>query len=256
MVFFPLTRTPRLCDGGRLSVGGHAVRLKVNPRARRVSLRLDAARREIVAIAPSERRLKEAAAFAGERLPWIRAQLEALPVAEPLVAGAVIEVLGRPCRLESAARRTETGLFEEAAGLRLAALGDGEIFGVRAIRLLKAHALQVLSERTACHAAALGRRAPPVTLTDAKGRWGSCKPPRPGTDELGAIRYSWRLVLAPYEVADYVAAHECAHLIEANHGPRFWALVRGLTRRTSESRAWLRAHGARLQAVGRPPPAA
>jgi predicted metal-dependent hydrolase len=94
-----------------------------------------------------------------------------------------------------------------------------------------------------------------VAVADAKGRWGSCRPARPSgrgrTGDTGSIRYSWRLVLAPFEVADYVAAHECAHLLEANHGPRFWAHVRALNGPEKAPRAWLRQHGARLHAFGR-----
>jgi len=69
--------------------------------------------------------------------------------------------------------------------------------------------------------------------------------------EVGRIRYSWRLLLSPPTVLDYVCAHECAHLIEANHSPRFWAVVHGLIGDERPHRAWLRTHGARLHAVGR-----
>jgi predicted metal-dependent hydrolase len=90
---------------------------------------------------------------------------------------------------------------------------------------------------------------PKVTVADARSRWGSCKPGPRGT--AGVIRYSWRLALAPFAVADYVAAHECAHLRELNHGPRFWAHVRALVGDERRHRAWLRAEGARLHAFGR-----
>jgi predicted metal-dependent hydrolase len=91
---------------------------------------------------------------------------------------------------------------------------------------------------------------PKVAVADAKGRWGSCRAGRLG--QPGSIRYSWRLALAPFAVADYVAAHECAHLLELNHGPRFWAHVRALVGEAAPHRAWLRAEGARLHAFGRP----
>jgi hypothetical protein len=81
---------------------------------------------------------------------------------------------------------------------------------------------------------------------DARSRWGSCTPARPG--RAASIRLSWRLALAPFAVADYVVAHECAHLIEANHGPRFWALVRSRVGDERRHRAWLRAEGGRLHA--------
>ena len=113
---------------------------------------------------------------------------------------------------------------------------------------LKRRALAVLGERTAHYAARLGAPAPKVAVADAKSRWGSCHPGRAGGE--GSIRYSWRLALAPFEVADYVAAHECAHLLELNHGPRFWAHVRDLVGDPRRHRAWLRAHGARLHAFG------
>ena len=89
-----------------------------------------------------------------------------------------------------------------------------------------AEAFTVLAKRTAHYADRLGAPLPKVTVADAKSRWGSCKPGPRGT--AGSIRYSWRLALAPFEVADYVAAHECAHLLELNHGPKFWAHVRRL----------------------------
>jgi hypothetical protein len=117
------------------------------------------------------------------------------------------------------------------------------------VRVLKVHALQALGERTGVHAAALGKPVPKVGVMDARTRWGSCTLARPGREP--AIRYSWRLVLAPWEVMDYVAAHECAHLIHADHGPRFWAVVAGLVSDVKRPRAWLRAHGPRLHAVGR-----
>ena len=92
-------------DGDRLDVAGAAVRLKVNHRARRVSLRLDRARREIVATAPSPRRLAEAAAFARERAGWIAERLAELPQTAPLSPGMLVEVFGRPARLEAGSGR-------------------------------------------------------------------------------------------------------------------------------------------------------
>jgi hypothetical protein len=171
--------------------------------------------------------------------------------------GDVIEVFGQPHRLEPAESRLKAGFYEDEAGHGvLRAFGEGEAFARSVVRLLKRHALSVLTERTQVHAAALGRPAPKVAVADAKGRWGSCRPARaPGRGvkgDTGSIRYSWRLALAPFEVADYVAAHECAHLLEANHGPRFWAQVRAIHGPEKVPRAWLRQHGARLHAFGRP----
>lgn len=244
-----LSRGPALADGDRLEVAGAPVRLKVNRRARRVSLRLDRTRREIVATAPSLRRLPEAAAFARERAVWIAERLAELPPAEALAPGMVIEVFGRPVRLEAGAGRARWIEPVDGSTPRIAAMGEGEGFTRAVILVIRKKAAEVLTARTAHYARALGAPMPKVTVADAKSRWGSCKPGPRGTP--GSIRYSWRLALAPFEVADYVAAHECAHLLELNHGPRFWAHVRGLVGDERRHRAWLRSEGARLHAFGR-----
>jgi len=115
-------------------------------------------------------------------------------------------------------------------------------------RALRREALTIFMARAVHHCAALGAAAPSLRLTDARGRWGSCTPPRGG--QRGSIRLSWRLAMAPFAVADYVVVHECAHLLEANHGPRFWAHVDRLVGDHRPHRAWLRAHGAALHAFG------
>ena len=123
------------------------------------------------------------------------------------------------------------------------------------VRALKAEARRILTERTEVHARAVGRPMPAVAITDPRARWGSCTPPRTrgfgAAAEVGRIRYSWRLVLAPPAVLDYVAAHECAHLVEANHSRKFWAVVHSINGDHRPHRDWLKAHGARLHAFGR-----
>ena len=236
-------------DGDRLEVAGTAVTLRVNRRARRVSLRLDRTRREIVATAPSSRRLPEAAAFARERAGWIAERIAELPDATPIHPGMVLEVFGEPVRLEAGTGRAKWLATANGEPARIVAMGEGEGYARAVILMLKKRSLAVLGERTEVYAAMLGAASPKVTVADAKGRWGSC---RPGVREgAAAIRYSWRLALAPFEVADYVAAHECAHLLELNHSPRFWAHVQALVGDPKAHRAWLRAEGARLHAFGR-----
>lgn len=238
-----------LNDGDQLEVAGLPVRLKVNRRARRVSLRLDRTRREIVATAPTPRRLAEAAAFARERAGWIAERLAELPSALPLAPGMLIEVFGRPVRLEAGSGRARWIEPIDGSTPRIAAMGDGEGYARAVILVVRKKALEVLAARTAHYAERLGAPMPKVSVADAKSRWGSCRPGPRGTP--GVIRYSWRLALAPFEVADYVAAHECAHLLELNHGPRFWAHVRALVGDERRHRDWLRAEGARLHAFGR-----
>lgn len=233
-----------------VQVAGVSVRLRVNARARRVSLRVDAARREATATAPSARRLRDALAFAQARAGWIAERLAAAPERRPLAPGAMVPLGGAPCRLERAGMRIAPRIVpatpEEPS--RLIASGEGETYARAALRALKAEALRRLSARTAAHVDALGLPQPPVAVADPKGRWGSCRAPHRG--DPGAIRYSWRLVMAPPGVLDYVAAHEAAHLVRADHSPEYWAVVARLYGDPTAARRWLRDHGPALHAVG------
>ena len=83
-------------------------------------------------------------------------------------------------------------------------------------------------------------------MRDQKSRWGSC------TSD-GQLSFSWRLILAPSYVLDYVTAHEVAHLVEMNHGARFWRLVDRAVPRLEAARQWLHDHGAELHRYGPSP---
>jgi hypothetical protein len=161
---------------------------------------------------------------------------------------AQIAVFGRPCRLEPDGRRPRMSRSDGDDGVRITGCGEGRADAQLVARALKAEARRVFSGRVGRHCETLGVTAPPrLLITDTRSRWGSCTQARPG--RTAAIRLSWRLALAPLAVADYVAAHECSHLIEANHGPRFWALVGDLIGDPRPHRAWLRRHGPSLQAL-------
>ena len=90
-------------------------------------------------------------------------------------------------------------------------------------------------------AEALGVAYTRIAIRDQRTRWGSCSP-------RGALSFNWRLVLAPFDVLDYVVVHELCHLHEPNHSPRFWRLVAGRRPGWREQRSWLREHGAELLA--------
>jgi hypothetical protein len=107
------------------------------------------------------------------------------------------------------------------------------------VRLARAE----LGRRARLYAQEIGRPITRVGVRDTKSRWGSCS-------AKGALSFSWRLVLAPEPVVDYVVAHEVAHLAEMNHGPRFWRLVRTLTPDCATQRAWLKRHRSGLFAYG------
>ncbi|MGB6766784.1 MAG: SprT family zinc-dependent metalloprotease, partial [Methyloceanibacter sp.] len=108
---------------------------------------------------------------------------------------------------------------------------------------LKRQAHQDLKARVGVHANRLDLMPSRIFVRDQTTRWGSCS-------TTGALSFSWRLVLAPPFVLDYLAAHEVAHLGHMNHGPRFWGLVERTMPRHEEARSWLRKHGASLHRYG------
>jgi len=222
-------------DGRRVPV-----RLVINPRARRISVRIDPTRREAVAVSPSKRQVSRTLAFAAERAGWIAQQLARIPVGLAFAPGARIPFRGRLVELVAERGRSAPRLAGETL---VAPTPEGADFAGRVRRFLVAEARKALIERVAAHAATLAVTPTRVTVKDTKSRWGSCT-------AGGALAFSWRIILAPDAVIDYLAAHEVAHLREMNHGPRFWACVKACCPDHVSARAWLRRHGADLHRYG------
>ncbi len=234
----------RFQNGQRLPLeGGGSVLLKVNPRARRISIRIDARTGEAIATAPSERRLTDAVAFVRTRTAWIAERTAAQAQARTLVPGGQVQLAGRPVRLEASGTAGAARLVDEANGPAILSGGEGEAFARRVVNLLKREARARLEARTQHHLRALGQKPVAVSITDARSRWGSCSP------HNRTIRYSWRVVMAPPEVLDYLAAHEVAHLVHADHSPAYWKVVESLIGDHRPFRRWLREHGPALHAV-------
>ncbi len=217
------------------------VRLEVNPKARRLILRLDERNREAVAVAPSKRKIGEAAEFARDRLDWIAEHLQALPEHVLLEDGAKIKLRGEDCRISLTGEGRLPKLIIGTPHI-LSLPGQSDTIGRRAERYLKKAARSDLSDAVIRYCDRLGVEARRVTVKDTRSRWGSC------TSD-GRLAFSWRLVMAPPDVLQYVAAHECAHLLEMNHSPAFWAHVETCRPTWKQERAWLRKHGRDLHAV-------
>jgi len=216
------------------------VRFVVHPRARRVSVRICPVRRQAIATAPSKRMLKQAEKFAAERIGWIAKELARLPQGVTLLPGAHAPLRGIAHELVFEHGR---GAPRIEAGRVIVPAPDVELFEARLVRFLKAEAHKDLSARVAEYAAKLDVRASTIQVKELRSRWGSCS-------IGGALAFSWRVVLAPPFVLDYLAAHEVAHLREMNHSRRFWAQVRRALPDFERGRVWLHAHGATLHSIG------
>lgn len=232
-------------NGQRLPLEGLTARLSVNPRARRLSIRIDARAGEAVLIAPSERKLAEVVAFARTKTSWMRERLAERPQGTPIQPGAIIDLFGRPTRLIATGGAGAARLTEDAHGPLIASGGEGDAYARRVENLFKRVARDTLQTRTDVHLRTLGQRPVKMSIADPKSRWGSCSP------HNRSIRYSWRVIMAPPAVIDYLAAHEVAHLVHADHSPAYWAVVQRLVGDHRPHRKWLRENGPALHAVGR-----
>ena len=220
------------------------MRLSVNPRARRLSIRIDAKAGEAVAVAPSERHLKQVVAFAATKLDWINERLSARLETRPLVPGGEVSWLGRQVRLEATGGAGAARFYETADGPVIRSGGEGEAYSRRIENWFKRAAREFLTQRTDHYLKVLNLPPVRVSIVDTCSRWGSCSP------HNRSIRYSWRVIMAPEAVADYLAAHEVAHLVHGDHSPAYWAVVHQLVGDHRPYRHWLKTHGAGLHAVG------
>ena len=219
------------------------LRLEVNPKARRLILRLDHKSREAVAVAPHQRMLVEAAGFAQEKAAWIAEQLSKVPDNIPFIPGSVIPFRGEDLHLSMDGTGRLARIEDRDGTQTLVAPGMPETFHKRVERFLKKMATEDLTFYVKHHCELLGVRAKRISVKDTSSRWGSCS-------SEGVLSFSWRLVCAPPDVLNYVAAHECAHLLEMNHSKRFWAHVERCMPDYKLFRFWLDKHGAALHALG------
>ncbi|KEP71290.1 zinc metalloprotease [Thioclava dalianensis] len=211
--------------------------LRRSARARRFSLRVSRADGRVALTIPTGASEREALAFARSQSEWLRATLADIAPPCVLRAGGTVLFEGRelvitPTRVRSPQCDADRLLVPENP----ARLGPSvEAFFKHAARLR-------LHRASAQYAEQLGRSYTRITLRDTRSRWGSCS-------SSGALSYSWRLIMAPPEVLDYVAAHEVAHLVEMNHSAAFWSQVARLRPGYKSERAWLKREGSRLHAV-------
>lgn len=221
------------------------VELRRAPTARRLTLRVRSAHRDAVLTVPSRTSLGTARAFAERHVDWLRERLARLPEPVPFVDGALIPVRGTSHRVvaKTAGRGLTRAVKDPAGKPTIVVAGPPEHLARRVTDFLKREARRDLEAAVAKHAATLRVNPGKIRLGDATSRWGSCSP-------RGGLAFSWRLILAPPHVLDYLAAHEVAHRREMNHGPRFWATVARLRPDYEISEAWLRAHGAGLHRYG------
>ncbi|MBW6419002.1 M48 family metallopeptidase [Celeribacter sp. PS-C1] len=212
------------------------VTLRRSSRAKRLSLRVSRLDGRVTLSMPTRLPEREALAFLREKEDWIRKHLGTRAPEQSAAFGARVPFLGREVEIvpgQGRRARLNDG--------RLEVPGEAARVAAPVKAFLKLEAQMRLREASDRYAALLGTDYGRITLRDPRSRWGSCT-------SAGNLMYSWRLVMAPVEVLDYVAAHEVAHRLEMNHSDRFWAHVARVCPDHAAHRRWLHTEGEKLHA--------
>ena len=237
--------------------------LRRSSRARRFSLQVSEPRRGAILTMPVYSSFADADEFLSRHLDWLKERVAGLSEPVPFTHGAIVPLRGFAHLIRFAGTVRQRGVvwLEEADDMkvapawpqgarlpirrlpRLVVAGEPDHAPRRMLDWLKRQAHQDLKARVGVHANRLDLMPSRIFVRDQTTRWGSCS-------TTGALSFSWRLVLAPPFVLDYLAAHEVAHRGHMNHGPRFWGLVERTMPRHEEARSWLCKHGASLHRYG------
>jgi predicted metal-dependent hydrolase len=218
------------------------VHVRVSRRAQRLALKIDAVGDAVELVLPPRTSLPQALNFLKTNRAWVESRLAALPPRVTFEDGKSVPVLGEPHRIRQVARSGEHGpVWIEDGEIRVS--GDKAHLARRVRDFLKERARAEIGRRARRLAQQIDKTVGRVTVRDTTTRWGSCS-------ANGNMAFSWRLVMAPEPVLTYVVAHEVAHLVEMNHGPRFWKLVNRLVPHVERHRDWLNANRAWLLRIG------
>lgn len=206
---------------------------RLSTRARRLRLSVSRLGGQVEVVIPAGVGPDEARRFAADNRGWIM----------KAVRGSASQIRPRfgdvfPLEGHDLVLRRAVGKTEEAEGAHLSLACDEADLPRALGALCRKLARARLHASVGNHAGRLGLPIPPFRIKDTSSRWGSCS-------ARGNLNFSWRLVMMPPGILDYVAAHEVSHLIELNHSPDFWRIVERLCPQYRDRRKWLRTEGPR-----------
>lgn len=222
------------------------IEFRRHPKARRLTLRVSPTNRAVIITAPTYCSDHDTISFLERHRSWLHQQLEKLPEPAPFQNGSILPLRGVEHEIVFAGKCRGKGVVwtdEEDSTPKIHVAGNEEFAPRRLHNWLKKEARADLVEKSCWHAENLGLSFRKIMIKDQRSRWGSC------SSRL-VLSYSWRLIMAPPNVLEYVAAHEVAHLQEMNHGPNFWKLVAKTMPDYEEAKNWLRAEGMNLHRYG------
>ncbi|MBB5047655.1 hypothetical protein HNR60_002412 [Rhodopseudomonas rhenobacensis] len=222
-----------------------AIRLRRHRRARRYTLRIHPSDREAILTMPPRGTLVDAKEFAQRHGAWIAARLGRLPKAAPFHPGTLLPLRGVDHKIvhRAGVRGTVWAETRDSGERILCVAGEPEHIDRRVHDFLKREARRDLAKAAQHYADLLGVKVTRISIRDQSSRWGSCT-------SAGSLSFSWRLILAPPYVLDYLAAHEVGHLVEMNHSTKFWRVVGKVCPQMERAKKWLDGFGNDLHRYG------
>ncbi|MBI2717955.1 MAG: M48 family metallopeptidase [Rhizobiales bacterium] len=235
--------SPKSLDPALLAIAGTAiaVRFRRHAGARRLVLRLSSDGTAALVTVPKGVSRNQALDFVRRSEIWLAEHLGQRGETIRLAPGQVIPLRGLDHEIRHVASRRGTVVADPGASL-IHVAGSPEHVARRLLDWLKTAARAELSRASRKYAEAMQVKYRRLSIRDQRSRWGSCS-------ASGDLSYSWRLILAPAYVLDYVAAHEVAHLRHLNHGPAFWRMVLTHCPEASRAKKWLKLHGQSVHRV-------
>jgi len=213
--------------------------LKINPRAKRMALRVDPKKRVVNLVLPKRASMRSAYTFALEHKYWIREKIAELPERIEFSDGAILSILGEPTEVKVNYDKTLKTTDIQLINKELLVSTNKENPNPRIKRFIINYAKERLSTLAHEKAARIDQKIADISVKDTTSRWGSCS-------HDAKLSFSWRLIFAPYKAFDYVVAHEVAHLRVMDHSPAFWAECEALCDDYSQGKTWMRRHSGDL----------
>jgi predicted metal-dependent hydrolase len=179
--------------------------------------------------------------FIQQKADWVTRTREKIKSAQPAskkqyADGEKFLFLGSLFEMRIVERQKPSLQFDNVFTLSQSAREKGEAYFVR---WYKEQAFEIISERVRQYSEKYNFTPKEVKISSAKTRWGSCS-------STGTLNFTWRLVMSPLEVIDYVVVHELAHLRVKNHSSKFWRVVESIYPEYKKQRKWLRENGEKL----------
>lgn len=227
------------------TVGGRTLPLAIrqNTRAKNITLRIEPGARGLKVTVPPGVHNAEIERFLARQSSWLITKLDQVPDHALIGKGMKVPIRGVPHMI---IREDGRGISHQRygdEGGELVVYGDDRFVARRVADYLKTAANQDIGPLVRHHTTIIGRHAKSVRYKDTKSRWGSCS-------SDGNLSFSWRIMMAPPTVINYLVAHEVAHLVHMDHSPRFWAQCEALCPDMKRAKDWLRRNGNKLQAIG------